>query len=107
MTLYQCHCGEVHDSAVQGYCAVVVTITQPSELRYFCDGWRHLVCLPYNEENLHRMAEDLGIKECWFHSRASYMHYDIPKRRIVEITAKCELVSGREILRIVKGERTE
>ncbi len=76
----------------------------PTGLRYFCDTMRHLVCLPYTEENLHRMAEDLGIKRCWFHSRASYMHYDIPKRRIDEITAKCELVSARVILKIVKGE---
>ncbi len=79
-------------------------LRRPAGLRYFCDEMRHLVCLPYTEENLHRMAADLDIKECWFHSRASYMHYDIPKRRIAEITAKCELVSGRDILRIVKGE---
>lgn len=76
-------------------------------MRYFCDGMRHLVCLPYTEENLHRMAEDLGIKRCWFHRGASYMHYDIPKRRVAEITARCEVVPAREILRIVKGERVE
>lgn len=75
-------------------------------LRYFCDEHRHLVCLPYTVENLHRMAEDLGIKRCWYHSSSKHKHYDIPKRRIAEITAKCELVSGREILAIVKGERT-
>ena len=73
-------------------------------LRYFCDGMRHLVCLPYSKDNLHLMADDLNIKRCWFHSNASYMHYDLPKRRIAEITAKCELVSGRVILSIVKGE---
>lgn len=73
-------------------------------MRYFCDDMRHLVCVPYSEVNLHAMADDLGIKGCWFHSRASYMHYDIPKRRIAEITARCELVSGRTILAIVKGE---
>lgn len=72
-------------------------------MRYLCDDMRHLVCVPYSVENLHRMADDLGIKRCWFHRGASYPHYDIPKRRIAEITAKCELVSGREILAIVKG----
>lgn len=64
------------------------------------------MCLPYSVENLHRMAEDLGIKRCWFHG-GRLAHYDMPKRRIVEITAKCELVGAREILRIVKGERVE
>lgn len=64
---------------------------------------RHLVCVPYTVENLHEMARDLGIKECWFHKNASYPHYDIPKRRIAEITAKCNLVSVRGILEIVKG----
>ena len=48
------------------------------------------------------MAADLGIKRCWFHS-GRHPHYDIPKRRIAEITAKCELVSEREILRIIRG----
>ena len=73
-------------------------------LRYFCDDHRHIVCVPYTEENLHEMARDLEIPKCWFHSRASYMHYDMPSRRIAEITAKCELVSSRVILSIVKGE---
>jgi len=49
------------------------------------------------------MAETLEIKRCWFHN-GSYAHYDIPKRRIAEIQAKCKVVSGRDILKIVKGE---
>ncbi len=73
-------------------------------MRYFCDGMRHLVCVPYTVENLHRMAEDLGIKRCWWHPGASYAHYDIPVRRLKEIQARCEVVSARTILAIVKGE---
>lgn len=72
-----------------------------TELTYYCDEMRHLVCVPYSEENLHRMAQDLGIKRCWFH-RGSYAHYDIPKKRIQEIQARCQIVSPRIILRIVK-----
>jgi Protein of unknown function (DUF4031) len=74
-------------------------------LRYICDDMRHLVCLPFSVENLHLMAADLGIKRCWFHNSAGgrYPHYDIPKRRVTEVTARCQLVSPREILRIVKG----
>jgi hypothetical protein len=45
------------------------------------------------------MAEDLGINRCWFHKN----HYDIPKRRIEEIEAKCTIVSSKEIVKIIKG----
>jgi hypothetical protein len=72
-------------------------------LQYFCDDSRHLVCVPYSVENLHQMARDLRIKRCWFHSSARFPHYDIPKRRIEEITAQCTRVSSRDILSIVKG----
>ena len=74
-------------------------------LTYFCDSMQHLVCVPYTVENLHRMAEDLGIKRCWFHSSSKYPHYDIPKRRVEEISAKCTVVTPREILAITKGTR--
>lgn len=67
-------------------------------LHYFCDEKRHLVCVPYSIENLHKMAEDLGIKRCWFHRN----HYDIPKRRVKEIKDKCIVVSPRTILDIIK-----
>lgn len=67
-------------------------------MRYLTDGKRHLVCIPYSVDNLHIMAEDLNIKRCWFHRD----HYDIPKRRIEEIEAKCEMVSPRQILAIIK-----
>lgn len=56
-----------------------------------------MVCEPYSIENLHKMAEMLDICSCWFHKD----HYDIPKRRIEEITAKCNVVDSREILRII------
>jgi uncharacterized protein DUF4031 len=73
-------------------------------MKYFCDDVRHLVCVPYTVENLHAMAADLGIKRCWYHANASYPHYDIPKRRIEEIKQKCNVVTTREILEIVKGD---
>lgn len=69
-------------------------------MKYYCDNKRHLICVPYSIENLHKMAEELGIKRCWFHKD----HYDIPKKRIDEITSKCELVSPREILSIIKNK---
>lgn len=74
-----------------------------NELKFFCDQ-RHLVCVPYSVENLHEMAKQLDIKRCWFHADAKYAHYDIPKKRVAEIKAKCNVVSVKDILKIVKGE---
>jgi hypothetical protein len=67
---------------------------------YYCDTKRHLVCRPYSVEGLHRMAEALGIKRCWFHRD----HYDIPKKRYDEVRARCTLVPSRDIVRIIRGE---
>lgn len=74
-----------------------------TKLTYYCDEMRHLVCVPYSIPNLHRMAEDLGIKRCWLHPSPKHHHYDIPKRRIAEIEAKCVFVPARVILKIMKG----
>ena len=72
-------------------------------MQYYCDNQRHLVCIPYSIENLHKMADDLGIKHCWFHKS----HYDIPLRRMEEIQDKCEVVSSKIILTIVKFQVQE
>lgn len=66
-------------------------------LVYVTDGRRHLVCLPYSVDNLHRMAAALGLDRCWFHKD----HYDVPKLRQAEIEARCVRVRPRDVLRIV------
>lgn len=66
-------------------------------MKFYTDSNRHLVCSPYSIDNLHKMAEELNIKRCWFHKD----HYDIPKRRIVEIESKCEIISSKEIVNII------
>lgn len=71
----------------------------PVLIKFYCDNKRHLVCKPYSIENLHKMAEMLNIKRCWFHKD----HYDIPKRRIKEITRQCTVVSSKEIVKIIKN----
>jgi hypothetical protein len=73
-----------------------------TELTFVCDESRHLVCLPYSVENLHEMAKQLDIKRCWFHN-GKLKHYDIPKRRIAEISAKCKIVTSKEIVEIIKN----
>ena len=69
-------------------------------MNYFCDNKRHLVCVPFSIENLHTMADDLGIKRCWFHFGKN-PHYDIPKNRIDEITSKCTVITSKEIWKII------
>jgi len=70
----------------------------------YCDTARHLVCVPYSVEALHRMAEELGIKRCWYHPSTSGPHYDIPKRRIAEIEGKSVVVPTKTILAICQGK---
>ena len=72
-------------------------------MQYFTDGKRHLVCVPYSVGSLHKMADDLNIGRHWFHKN----HYDIPKRRITEIESKCVMVSSKEIVRIIKGNKND
>jgi len=69
-------------------------------MEFYCDKSRHVVCVPYSIKNLHKMAKKLKIKRYWFHKN----HYDMPKKRIDEITAKCNVVSSKDIVRIIKNE---
>ena len=69
-------------------------------MKYYTDGKRHLVCVPYSIQNLHAMAKDLGIGRWWFHKN----HYDIPKKRIDEIESRCIMVSPKSIVHIIRGE---
>lgn len=71
---------------------------------YLCDEKRHLICEPYSISNLHLMAKELGIKECWFHlGKNGLAHYDIPKTRIDEITAKCKVISSKELINTIRS----
>ena len=72
-------------------------------MEYLIDVQRHLVCLPYSVANLHAMAQDLGIKRCWFHGD----HYDVPKRRVEKVAARCLTVRPRDILRVIRGSLSE
>jgi len=70
-------------------------------VKFYCDEKRHLICSPFSVENLHKMAEKLDIKRCWFHG-GKLPHYDIPKRRKEEIENECEVISSKKILQIIK-----
>lgn len=71
-------------------------------MKFLCDSKRHLICEPYSIDNLHIMADILNIKRCWYHN-CKFPHYDIPKKRISEISNKCEMISSKDLLSIIKG----
>jgi hypothetical protein len=73
------------------------------KLEYICDAHRHLICLPYTVENLHRRAKELGIHRGWYHPGANekHPHYDIPKKRVREIMKRCRVVTSKEIVGIM------
>jgi hypothetical protein len=50
------------------------------------------------------MAEDLGIKRCWYHPHRKYPHYDIPKLQIQRIQEdpRVEVMSSRDLLLLMK-----
>ena len=73
-------------------------------MQYLCDTKRHLICVPYSLDNLHKMAKELNIGRHWFHSSKSGLyHYDIPKSRIAEISQKFTIVSSAEIVKIIRA----
>lgn len=75
-----------------------------SGITFYHDAMRHLVCVPFSVENLHAMAQELGIKRCWFHASKDHPHYDVPKKRMATIGERSTLVRGRQVLAIIRGE---
>jgi hypothetical protein len=75
-------------------------------MKYYCDESRHLVCVPYSIENLHLMGKKLKLKKHWYHkSKGGLGHYDMPKKRIEEITNQCEVITSKEIIKIIRNEK--
>lgn len=70
------------------------------DLIYVSDSNRHLVCLPYSIDNLHRMAKDLKIGRHFYH-KGKHPHYDIPARREDEVVARTVQTTSRIILSII------
>jgi hypothetical protein len=83
-----------------------MTTYSTDKLIFLTDGKRHLVCLPYSVDNLHKMADTLGLGRHWFHS-GRLAHYDIPMKRMNELTENCKLISSKELVRICRGEYHE
>lgn len=73
-------------------------------LRY--KHWSHMVS-DFGEDELHEMAQKLGLKREWFQSRpkASAAHYDItpPKRALAIMLGAVEVTSRELVLRNYDG----
>lgn len=54
--------------------------------------WCHLWCDSGSEEELHRIAAEIGLQPSWFQDRPGFPHYDIvpPKR---EAAIKCGAIA--------------
>lgn len=71
-------------------------------LTYFYDKNRHLVCLPYNVENLHLMARRLGISRSWFHGSKDnrHPHYDVPVSMMGHVGNSAVLLTPKGVVRL-------
>lgn len=69
------------------------------ELVYITDGVGNVICLPYSVENLHKMADDLGIKKTWYRDG----HYKVPKEIAEDLEEKCDKVTTTTLFRTVRN----
>lgn len=73
------------------------------KLEYYCDNQGHLVCLPYTIDNLHQMANELGLDQSHFKSHPKHAHYLISDNQKDTIMPQCHLVSSKHIIYIVRS----
>lgn len=69
------------------------------ELIYITDGVGNVICLPYSVENLHKMADDLGIAKRWYRDG----HYKVPKEIADDLEEKCDKVTTTTLFRTVRN----
>lgn len=69
------------------------------ELIYITDGVGNVICLPYSVENLHKMADDLGIAKRWYRNG----HYNVPKEIADGLEEKCDKVTTTTLFRTVRN----
>lgn len=69
-------------------------------MKYLTDGQGSLVCYPYSISNLHEMASELGINRKFFWKN----HYSIPHDRKDEIEGICELITTKDMIKVINGK---
>ena len=81
---------------------------QRARLGPITNRWSHLIA--DGEEELHRLAERLGLRRAWFqfdHRHPHRGHYDVPehvRRRAIELGA--EAVTWRQLGALLRARRT-
>lgn len=66
---------------------------------------RMLMChmIADTEEELHSMAEKIGIQRRWYQSKSSIPHYDVSKaKRILAIALGAKEVTSQELVKIAR-----
>jgi hypothetical protein len=72
-----------------------------SKITYVTDK-KHLICVPYSIENLHKMAEKFGIGKSLF----KINHYSLSKfneSAIERISKKCRIISTSNIIEVIRS----
>lgn len=68
---------------------------------------RMLMChmIADTEEELHEMAQKIGIQRRWYQSQASIPHYDVSKgKRDLAIKHGAKEVTSEELVKIARGK---
>ena len=59
--------------------------------------WSHLWCDPGDEDELHRIAAEIGLRRKWFQDKPDFPHYDtIPRRARAAINAGAQPMQLRQ-----------
>lgn len=66
-------------------------------MKYVCDDRNHLICVPYSTDNLHQMAQDLGIDRKNFKKN----HYLIPNNSNLNCTP--QIVGYETLVDIIRS----
>lgn len=66
--------------------------------------WCHMWCDPGDEQELHRIAQAIGMKREWFQAKALFPHYDlVPAKRAKAVLLGAVEKSLRQWLREQKA----
>lgn len=67
-------------------------------------NWCHMVAIPIADiDNLHLIANKIGLKREWYQSSAKIPHYDVVKNKIKKaIKLGVIEVSTRELIKLVR-----
>lgn len=72
-----------------------VVMNDVDNILFLTDGNKNVICVPYSEDNLHKMAKKLGISNRFFRKT----HYVIPDAIRDNVEEYCEKVTSKTLFR--------